>query len=180
MRNKTWIYLGVVLLVLVPLAAQQGNLLQPKSSITVRDSKGKPVGAMIDAHLPNYVMPIPVVLFKAGQQFITLGARPDNLLGNRGVLLFTTPDCSGTPYFYFTGPSLIADSFVTNDGTLYVSRAGAPVEALYSGSYYYGEENFPNPQPCRAQPFAMGPFQVVAAQAEGNVNQMFQPPFSLH
>jgi hypothetical protein len=179
MKKSQWLLLGLSLLVLVPLAAQQGNLLQPKSSIAVRDSKGKPMGVMIDAHLSQDATPIPVVLFKAGQQFITLGARPDNLVGNSWVLLFTTSDCSGTPYFQSTGASLIADSFVTNDGTLYISRAGAPVETFYIASYYWREENFPNPQPCRARPFAIGPIQVVAAQAEGNVYQMFQPPFSL-
>lgn len=179
MRKKFWVFLGVGLLVLVPLTAQEGSFIQPKSSITLRDSKGKPVGPVIETHLPWSTVLFPVVLFKTGQQFITLGAKPDRLLGNKSVLLFTTPDCSGTPYFQFTGASLIAYSFVTTDGTLYVSRAGAPVETFFITSFYHADENFPNRQPCNARPFTIGPSQVVSAQAEGNVYQVFQPPFSL-
>lgn len=134
--NRQWLILGLSLLVLVPLAAQQGHTPPAKNSITVHDSKGKPLGVMIDASgVTDVAVPLPVVLLKTGQQLTTIGVRPDRLRGNYSGLLFTTLDCSGTPFLLFTGPSLIAFSYVTNDGTLYLSRASAPVKTVDITSY---------------------------------------------
>ena len=173
MRKKTWLWLGLVLLALIPLAAQQVNLLQPKASPAVHDSKGKPLGTIIGTD------PYPLVLFRSGREFVALGVRGDRLRGESGIMLFTTTDCSGTPSLQFAGPPLIASSFVKNDGTLFVSHLDAPVKTVAILSYIASEENFPNAHICNQTGMAWS-MQVTEAQAAGNVYEIFQPPFSLH
>lgn len=185
MKKKTWVYLGVALLVLVPLAAQQGNLLQPRSSVTVYDSKGKTVGTLIDASflLSGYSpVGIPTVAFKAGQQTVFVGVRADHFVGNNGgVLLFGTADCSGTPYFMYPppiGPSPISQSFVKNDGTLYAAPGNSNSSTtVYISSAFFQELNAPGPDSCG--PYEAGDTQVIEAQPIGNFTGMYQPPFVL-
>lgn len=180
MRKKTWVYLGVVLLVLVPLAAQQGNVLQPRSSVTVYDSKGKTVGTMIDASLlvgGLYPTPAPTVAFKNGQQIVIVGVRPDHFIGTEQFIVFGTADCSGTPYFFApgTGPSLIPPSIVGNDGTVYASVSGSP-ETVYILALMLSGELDPA---STCQSYENGDTQVLEARAVGNLASQYQPPFVL-
>ena len=129
MKKITWVYLGIALLVLVPLAAQQGNVLRLRSSVTVLDAKGKTVGTLIDTVQYNGPR-VPTVAFKSGQDLVFAGVRPDHFIGLDGQLVFATADCSGTPYFidptYYGLPrSLIPQSFVSNDGTFFAVGAGS-------------------------------------------------------
>jgi hypothetical protein len=182
MKTMRWLLLGVSLLALVPLAADPGNVLQPRSSVTVYDSKGKTVGTMIDATATfGDRGRVPIVAFKAGQQSVFVAVLPDHFVGNADILLFSTSDCSGTPYFQSpppNGPSLVSSSFVKNDGTLYAAPGNSTASTtVYIVSAFGSQANFPGPDLCGS--FEIGDTQVVEAELTGNFTGMFQPPFVL-
>jgi len=181
MKTMRWLLLGVTLLALVPVAADTGNPLQPLSGLTVCDSKGKTVGGVIEGAF--YLSHVPVVALKAGDQVVTVGAKPNYLVGNDQIV-FATPDCSGTPYFVVPTslgylPTLIPQSFVTNEGTLYTPGAGSsPLTVNVLSSW---QTEFPPPPAANAcySPYELAEVSVVEAQAVGDLNAMFQPPFAL-
>jgi hypothetical protein len=181
MKTMRWLLLGVALLALVPLAADPGNSLQPRATLTVYDARGKTVGAVIDTNfsIGGAASGLPTVAYKAGQQTIVVGVKPDHFVGSADMW-FATADCSGTPYFLFpgnVGPSLIPRSFVTNDGELYAATVGSSPSTVYIISAFLPENGFPGADVC--VPYELGDQQVVEAQAAGNLTEMFQPPFVL-
>jgi hypothetical protein len=172
MKASKWLLLVVALLALVPLAADSGNVLQPRNSLMVYDSKNKLVGTVIDINSFG-----PTVVMRAGPLTIPLVVYP-NRFGYSGVLMFGTSDCTGTPYFPTNGPpSLVANSFVTNDGTLYVAAGNIPASTVNIGSLVQDGDNFPGAPLCNAGDY--GDVLVVEAQAVENLNQKYQPPFVL-
>ena len=184
MRKKFWVFLGVGLFVLVPLTAQQGKILQPKRSLTVFDSKGRTIGAVLDTHFAflysSGQFDWPTVAFEWGQQTIVVGVGPGRFLGNSNFMAFASSDCSGTPYLSAppSGPSLFSQSFVHTDGTLYATRAGTPTSTLNVGSLIESL-SFP-PYATDCNPGNYGEYtRLVEAEAVINMNSIYQPPFLL-
>jgi hypothetical protein len=174
-RTKIWVFLAVALLVLLPLAADPGNFLQPRSSLTVYDSKGKTVGVVQDL---MGGAPGPTVALKFGQQIIPIVVTSEYFLGSDVFLLFSTSDCSGTPYLGYWRYSLTSPSHVAYDGTLYVADRSTPPSTISVGSYFLVESpTNPEAQICQSAPG--WDRQALEAQPVVNMNQLYQAPFTI-
>ncbi|HEV2350480.1 MAG TPA: hypothetical protein VG028_11610 [Terriglobia bacterium] len=186
MKKMKGLLLVVSLLALVPLLAQTQNLFTHKDSLTVYDSKEKAVGTVIDTSFSwagNYAQGgVPTIALRTGQLNVFLGVFPDHFMGNAPYLLFSTVDCSGTPYFHYPpegsrAPSLISQSFVKNDGTVYAAPGNTSASTIVFIGSAFGTDHFPGPTVC--SPDSSGNEEVVQAQELGNIYDMFQPPFVL-
>ena len=199
MKTLRWLLPGVLLLALVPLAANGGwhwddkdeNSLRSEAVPVVLDSTGKIVGRVIDT---NFLLlggggtassGAPTLALNTGRLTVFVGAYTDHLIGSMGQLFFTTPDCTDTayvPYFpngYARGGTnnLISSSYVKNDGTLYAAPGSSSAPLTITVNSQFSTISPPDPDVCFG---ASGEITAVEANRVANLSAMFTPPFVLH
>jgi hypothetical protein len=123
----------------------------------------------------------PLVVFNApdGRVF-TLRVTHSSFLADFGTLLFASPDCTGTPFLSNTGfflpsgavePTVFPPVAVVPPGnTVYLPVPGSLSQEVAVGSVLYADgtcEAFEEPSPALVSP----------AQAIGDLNTQFTPPF---
>jgi len=125
-----------------------GKVKNPSTNITVVDSTDKLVGKVVGTNGAIYFVALDPSL-TGGDSSLVITVNLNRLGGNTYVF-FTTPDCTGTPYFV-TNESLTPPTFVVEAGSSFllykVHPAPTPTTAtFYSSTTYnpdiYGTGNY--------------------------------------
>lgn len=185
MNRKEIIRMGLVASIAIALlpgarAADGPPQVNAVASATVVDSTGKPVGNVIGLP-PGFTGAGPVtVMVEIAGNFFSLNIAKLDLVATsvNGGPMFTTSDCSGTPYvpppdpFFMVQPSVIG----LPGRTLYVFEPGALPQIVNIGSYF-GVNVF-GAAPFCVQFVAQNVFAAPAVPLV-DLSTVFKPPFSL-
>lgn len=131
--------LGLAFFMISCIAIGHAVWAQPITSVKnleVIDAQGRKVGDVIDI-----VDQLPLVVYRFNDQFITIAAAENGLIGNT-ILLYSSNDCSGPPFlpdssaqfFGVLTPLLPPVAVAPPGSTVYLSTPGASSQMIAAGS----------------------------------------------
>jgi len=177
-------FAGAAAFFLLAAAASAGDLV-PRDSLTVVDANGKKVAPALTVGGGNVVGV--TMGFNVDELLLVVqfsGFAPNLLTGRVEPMVYTTEDCSGTPYIVQLGYSLLAPAIAIEDpgNTVYVPEGDVVrITARSAKSIINRLDGTPARRGCGplAPPEAYINLPVYRAAPVFDFNDYFTPPFSL-
>jgi hypothetical protein len=110
-----------------------GGRTTPQTNVTLVDSTGKLVGNVVGTNGSIYFTALDPSLAGGDSSLVITVNR--NRLGGNAFVLFTTADCTGTPYF-LTLESLTPQTFVVTSGSSFLLYKVNPASTPVTGTFY--------------------------------------------